>query len=130
EQLANAVAVLATRAADGRFAEILEVAIGDSSKLRGCIEGHGDQVRYFAHLRKVLRIADGESEVVVLERFCHALREDRTTFERVVAWLASGSANDKKVGNQFARFLAAETPTAQFEALRGIFFTVGNEPRK
>ena len=54
--------VTATRAADGRFAEILDVAIGYSSKLRGLIAQHGDEARFFAHLRNTLQIADGETE--------------------------------------------------------------------
>src|ERR1051326_136336 len=130
EHLAKAVAVLATRAADGRFAEILEIAIGDSNKLRALIASHGDPERFFAHLRKTLQIAEGENEAIVLERFANELRSDRGTFERVADWLASGSANDKKAARQFAHTLVAESPAAQFESLRGIFFTTQSEPRK
>jgi ATP-dependent helicase/nuclease subunit A len=130
ERLAKAVAVLATRAADGRFAEILDVAIGDSSKLRGLIAQHGDEARFFAHLHKTLQIVDGETEASVLERFCTELQGDRDICHRIVAWLAASSANDRKAGVQFSRFLAAELPAGQFEALRGVFFTSQNEPRK
>lgn len=130
ERLANAVAVLATRAADGRFAEILDVAVNDSSKLRGLIAYHGDEARFFAHLRRTLQIADGETEAAVLERFCQELHADRAMCERVSAWLAASSPNDRKTGAQFARFLASELPAAKYEALRGIFFTTQNEPRK
>jgi len=130
ERLANAVAVLATRAADGRFADILDVAIGDSSKLRACIGCHGDEAGFFAHLRKTLLIAAGESEASILERFCDDLTQDRAMCERVAGWLASGSTSDRKLGMQVTRFLATELPAGKFDALRAIFFTGQNEPRK
>jgi len=130
-RLAEAVGVLATRAADGRFADILDFAIGDSGRLRALLMHHdGDEGRFFAHLRKTLGVAEGEDEAQLLTRFCTELGGERTICGRIVEWLLGGSANDKKLGSQFAAFLASGVAPDNFERLRSVFFTAANEPRK
>src|SRR5258707_792182 len=83
-RLKSAVALLATRAADGRFAEILDFAIRDAAKLREMLSRHdGDELRFAAHLRKGLDLAEDEDEAKVLTRFCAELGGERSMCERV-----------------------------------------------
>jgi ATP-dependent helicase/nuclease subunit A len=129
--LAKAVAVLATRAADGRFAEILNFAIGDSGKLRALLAAHdGDETRFFAHLRRTLDVAHGVDESQLLTRFCEELGGERKTCERLAQWLLQGSATEKKLGEQLAAFVAAGFASEHFDRLRSVFFTDANEARK
>jgi ATP-dependent helicase/nuclease subunit A len=130
-RLKDAVALLATRAADGRFAEILDFAIGDSGKLREMLSRHdGDELRFAAHLRRALDLAEGEDEAQVLARFCAELRGERSMCERIARWLLGGTTNDIKYGDLFAAFLDGGMAAEDFEILREIFFTVENQPRK
>ena len=129
--LAKAVAVLATRAADGRFAEILDFAVGDSGKLRALLASHDrDPARFFAHVRETLAVSPGEDETQLLTGFCEELGGDRETCERMAEWLLKGSAKEKKLGEQLARFLAGGMTPERFERLRSVFFTTASEPRK
>src|SRR5262249_13234782 len=121
----------ATRAADGRFAEILNFAIGDSGKLRALLAAHsGDQAQFFAHVRRVLAVLPAEDEAQLLTRFCEELGGERETCERMAAWLLQGSASEKKLGEQFAAFLAGGMGPERFDRFRSLFFTGGNEARK
>ena len=130
-RLKSAVALLATRAPDGRFAEILDFAIRDSQKLRDMLSRHdGDEMRFAAHLQKTLGLAEDEDEAQVLERFCAELGSERLLCERAARWLLRGSANDKKSGDLFAAFLERGMAAEDFDDLRAMFFTVQNEPRK
>ena len=129
--LKSAVALLAARVADGRFADIIDSAIGDSGKLRDVLARHdNDEARLFAHMRKSLDVEPGEDEVQVLARFCTELGGERAICERIARWLLEGSATDKKLGSRFAEFLAREMAADHFEHLRSVFFTTDNEPRK
>jgi ATP-dependent helicase/nuclease subunit A len=129
--LASAIALLATRAADGRFAEILDLAIADSGKLRDILARHGgENARFFAHLRKLLGVAEGENEAAILTAFCTQLGGERKTCERIAQWLLAGSSNDRKLGNQFADFLARGMAPEHIDSLKAVFFTAQNEPRK
>jgi ATP-dependent helicase/nuclease subunit A len=130
-RLKSAVALLATRAADGRFAEILDFAMGDSGKLRDMLSRHdGDELGFAAHLRRILGLTEGEDETQVLARFCAELGGERNMCERIVRWLLGGSVNDRKSGDLFAAFLGGGMAAEDFDVLRAIFFTVQNEPRK
>ncbi len=130
-RLKSAVALLATRAADGRFAEILDFAIGDSGKLREMLSRHdGDELRFAVHLRRALDLAEGEDEAQVLARFCEELGGERTACERVTRWLLGGSSKDKQSGDLFTAFLSGGMAAEDFEILRAMFFTLQNEPRK
>src|SRR6185437_2212759 len=129
--LASAIALLATRAADGRFAEILDLAIADSGKLRDILARHGgENARFFSHVRKLLGVAEGEDEASILAEFCTQLGGERKTCERIAQWLLAGSSNDRKLGNQFADFLARDMAPEHIDCLKAVFFTAQNEPRK
>ncbi|HYK79879.1 MAG TPA: double-strand break repair helicase AddA [Micropepsaceae bacterium] len=130
-RLKKAVALLATRAADGRFAEILDFAIGDSGRLREMLSRHdGDELRFAAHLQRTLDLAEGEDEAQVLGRFCAELRGERNICERIVPWLLGGSDNDEKSGDRFAAFLDGGMAAEDFAVLREVFFTDQDQPRK
>ena len=127
-KLAPAVAILATRAPDSRFADILNLVIGDSGRLRALLEQHGDEARFFAHLRQTLNIAEGEDEDSIVSRFCEELGGEREQCRRIAEWLLNGSANDRKAGQRFADFTATMNPE-NFHHLRAVFVTEKHQPR-
>src|SRR4051812_31980792 len=130
-RLKSAVALLATRTADRRFAEILDFAIRDAPKLRELLSRHeNDELRLAAHLRRVLDLAEDEDEAQILSRFCAELGGERSMCERVARWLRGGSPNDKKFGALFTTFLDGAMAADGFDALRAVFFTAQQEPRR
>src|SRR5258705_663966 len=130
-RLKHAVALLATRAPDGRFAEILDFAIRDSGKLREVLSRHdGKELQFAAHLRKTLELTGDEDEAQILMRFCAELGGERHICERIAKWLLGGSPNDKKSGELFATFLNGGMAAEGFDNLRAMIFTENNEPRK
>ncbi len=127
--LEHAVGVLATRAADGRFADIVDAAIGDVGRLRQVLAKHDeDQERLFVHLRGALNAPPGLDEEQVTERFCAGLQGERAELTRIAEWLSAGSANDKKVGGAIAGFLA-NMCGENFETLSSAFLTGTGTPR-
>ena len=127
-RIASAVALIAARASDGRFADMLDSAIADCGKLRELLLRHeGDEERFFAHLRNTLKVA--EDEGALLQRFCAELNREREHCERVAQWLRRGSSNDKKLGDGLAAFIAGDMSDGYFQHLRAVFFTVQDEPR-
>ncbi|MGY9105612.1 MAG: UvrD-helicase domain-containing protein, partial [Alphaproteobacteria bacterium] len=130
EKLAGAVAILATRAADGRFAEIVDGAIGNAGRLREVMSAHdNDESRLIAKLRKTLGVGPADDERSVLDSFCIEQTGERAHMEAIADWLLAGSSNDQRLGRQFSAFLA-NISWENFEPLRGIFITAGGEPRK
>ncbi|HXJ02073.1 MAG TPA: UvrD-helicase domain-containing protein, partial [Micropepsaceae bacterium] len=117
-RLAGAIALLATRAADGRFAEILNFAIGDGGRLRDLLARHGSEAHFFAHLRKTLDIAEGEDEAQIIARFCAERGGERDICERVVKWLLGGSSRDIERGKRLAQFVESGLVAESFEQLR------------
>jgi len=127
--LSRAIALLATRAADGRFAEILNFAIGDGGRLRDLLAHHGDQTRFFTHLRKTLDVGEGEDEAQILARFCAELAQERELL-RLPPWLMDGSANDRDFGSRLLAFLDDSTSSSGYELLSPAFLTATGTPRK
>lgn len=109
ERLAKAVAVLATRAADGRFGEILEFAVATRGKLRGIVEKSGGELRYFAHLRAALALEPDDDEAGIVARFCGELRAERAEMERIAEWLLSGTTTDQGHSIKFSLPLGKST---------------------
>ncbi|HEX3485302.1 MAG TPA: double-strand break repair helicase AddA [Micropepsaceae bacterium] len=127
-RLSRAVATLATRAADGRFAEILNFAVGDGGRLRDLLAQHaGDETQFFAHLRNTLGIAEGEDEAQILARFCAELGGERALCDRIAKWLLGGSRRDIERGKRLALFVDDLTPDS-FEQLRGALLKQDGEP--
>jgi len=130
EKLAGAVAILATRAADGRFAEIVDGAIGNAGRLREVMSAHdNDESRLIAKLRKTLGVGPADDERSVLDSFCIELTGERAHMEAIAEWLLAGSSNDQRLGRQLGAFLV-NISWENFEPLRSIFITAGGEPRK
>src|SRR4051812_12340418 len=92
--LADHIGLIATRAADARFAEILDCAIADRGRIRDILARHGGAARLFAHVRQTLGVAEGETEATVVARFCTELRAESSALKRIVHWLLDGSKRD------------------------------------
>jgi len=130
EKLAGAVAILATRAADGRFAEIVDGAIGNAGRLREVMATHGnEESRLFAMLRKKLDVGPDDDEKTVLERLCVELSGERDHLESIADWLIGGSSNDRRLGRHLSAFLT-NISWENFDPLRNVFLTTGGQPRK
>ena len=126
--LAQAVAVLAAHAHDGRFGEILDLAIGQADRLRRLTGA--DPTRFFARVRKQLDIGAGEDEGSVLAQFCSELARERGDCERIAHWLSDGSKNDRDAGTCMTNFLESAMSPDAFPHLRSIFFTDDHKLRK
>jgi len=130
ERLAKAVSTLATRAADARFAEILDLAVADSAKLREVLAQHGgDEARLFAHIRARLEVAEDETEARIVARFCSEIERESAQCERVVNWLLNGRRTDILLGRRMTEFLDRDMAPDSIDALRLLFITQG-EPRQ
>ncbi len=125
--LTDAVAVLAARAADARFGDILDLAIGQADRLRRLTAR--DTKRFFALIRRNLNIGADEDEISVLTQFCAELARERADCERTAHWLLTGSSKDRDAGALMAEFLKSGMTPEAFSQLRLIFFTKANEPR-
>src|SRR5215471_516463 len=126
--LASAIAVLATRAADGRFAEMLDLVIAQPDKLRRRVGD--DAAGFFAGMRKRLDVSPGEDEASVLTRFCTELNGERETCVRITRWLLAGSSSDQKSGAALVEFLDCGMNIDKFGVLRSLFYTKDNQPRQ
>jgi ATP-dependent helicase/nuclease subunit A len=128
EPFKRSVAVLAARAHDGRFGEILDLAIGQADRLRK-MTGN-DARRFFAHMRKQLDISVSDDEASVLAQFCGELGRERVDCERLARWLSEGGANDCNASAWMTEFLETGMTPDAFAHLRSIFYTKGNELRQ
>jgi ATP-dependent helicase/nuclease subunit A len=120
--------VLATRAGDLRFAEMIEVAILAAGKLKDMVARHGGQDGFFDHLRSVLGLAEGETELSVVTQFCSQLGGERKTCERIVQWLLAGRSGDQSRGRDLQRFIEGGFGAKVFGELQRFFLT-SNGPR-
>ena len=132
ESLPKAVAILATRTADARFGEIVDLAIGQTrGKLRNVLARHGnDTEQLFAALRRTLNIEPGLDEPDVVAGFCRDVAGERGQCERVARWLLAGAATDKKHGAYITDFLKADFHPDAFEDFRSVFLVEAGTPRK
>ena len=87
--LGEAIAVLATRAPDKRFAEILDAAIGAKrGKLRDVLAKHGDdEQRLFAAVRAALGVAKDIEPDELTNRFCAEVAKESAALKRTASWL-------------------------------------------
>jgi ATP-dependent helicase/nuclease subunit A len=125
--LKQSVAVLAARAHDGRFGEILDLAIGQADRL-GKLTGK-DAPRFFTHMRKQLDIGVSEDEASVLAQFCAKLGHQREDCERLARWLAEGSKNDRDASRWMMEFLDSGMTPDGFGPLRSIFYKKDSDLR-
>src|SRR5262249_9555396 len=120
---------VSVRAADMRFAEILDGAIADSGKLDALVERHGGEAGVFAHMRATLNVHEDDDEAILLESFCAELRLERPQCESVTAWFASGACSHKSQTENLSAFLTGGMTPEYFRRLRTVFNTVQDEPR-
>src|SRR5262249_3474220 len=114
----------ATRAADGRFAEILDLAGADSKKLRDVLARHdGDESRLFSRVRSQLEVPPDETDSRIVVRFCDGLRPERAHREHGANWLSNGLSSDTLPGRRLRVFLEADMAPDAVEELRATFTT-------
>lgn len=129
ETLARAIAVLATRAADVRFAEIVDAAIGNAARLREILAQHDDdRTKLFTTLRKTLAIEPDIDGADVFEQLCAELRLELPLLQKIAAWLLSGKASDQRAGKNLQSFLS-DMSVENFDALLKVFLKTDGEPR-
>ncbi len=130
--LGEAVSVLATRAPDRRFGEILDSAIGvNRGKLQDVLAQHGGgENRLFAALRARLGVAEGVDPDTLMDGFCADIAKEREQCKRVASWLLGGSTNDVKLGGSLTDFIAGGMGPRVLESLADVFLTANGEPRR
>ncbi len=130
--LGEAIAVLATRAPDRRFAEILDVAVGaQRGKLRDVLVKHGDdEQRLFAAVRATLGVAKDIEPDELTARFCADVAKESVQLKRTASWLLNGSTNDIKQGERLTDFINSGMSPRALEKLGEVFLTGDGEPRK
>ena len=128
--LANAIAELAARASDIRFAEILKSSIAGRSKLMNLLSRHGGTTEgFFRNLRKLLDVAEGDTEARIAENICREMAAEEAQLRRVAQWLAAGSAADRKRAERIAEFLRSGMTGENYGLLKAIFFTTAHALR-
>ena len=128
--LSNAISVLAARASDIRFAEILESAIAGRSKLMHLLSRHGDKAaELFRHIRKQLDVAEGVAEAQITEAICREVAAEEAQLQRAAQRLAAGSKADNDLAERIAAFLRSGMTGESYRLLKNIFFTTEHSPR-
>jgi ATP-dependent helicase/nuclease subunit A len=132
EALGNAVAILATRAQDGRFADLIDQAIGGRSEgLRAVLAAYeGDTLRLFEALRAKLGVGPGEDGPDVIAAFCGELAGERSRWAELAQWLQTGSIKDREQSARLMNFLGGNCAPAHYEHIQNFFLTGKGELRK
>lgn len=128
--LANAIGLVASRASDARFADILNSAIVERSKLQNLVSLHGgDADGFLRHLRKVLDVSEGDTEDGVLSRFCTELAGERSDFLHAAELCAKGLKSDQQLSEHLAAFVKSGMGADQYDRLRSVFCTTAGTSR-
>src|SRR5438067_6250698 len=128
--LASAIALLAARANDVRFADILDSAIAGRSKLKQLLTKYGGDVDIFCrHQFKTLDIAADESEQQIVSQLCSEIVSEKDQLLRVIRWLAGGSNSDQDSADRVTEFLEAGTAIQRYARLRAVFCTTDHKLR-
>lgn len=129
--LASAIGLLASRANDARFADILNSAIVERGKLQNLLSMHGGNPQgFFRHLRKVLDVAEGDSEDAVLLRLCTELAAEKRHFVIAAELFAKGQKSDQQLSERLTAFIKGGMTADHYDHLRNAFFTAEGTPRK
>lgn len=129
--LGPAIALLAARASDGKFADILNSAICDRGRLTALLARFdADPERFFRHLHKVLDVPPGETEADILGRLCAELAEEKSQFIRAAGVLARGKKGDTELCTRLGDFFESEAAPENFDRLIAAFFTQAGEVRR
>src|SRR5438105_9733107 len=128
--LASAITLLAARANDVRFADILDSAIAGRGKLKQLLTKYGGDVEIFCrHLRKTLDIAADESEQQIVSQFCTEILAEKDQLLRVMRWLSGGSSSDQDTADRITAVLEAATAIQRYAQLRAVFCTTDHKLR-
>lgn len=129
--LASAIGLLASRANDTRFADILNSAIIARGKLQNLLSLHGgNPENFFHHLRKVLDVAEGDTEDAVRVRLCTELAAENPQFLTVAELFSRGLKSDQQLAERLTDFVKAGMNAGQYDRLRSAFFTADGTARK
>lgn len=129
--LANAIGLLASRASDARFADILNSAIVARGKLEHLLTLHGsDPQAFFRHLRKVLDVAEGDTEDAALIRLCTELTGEKQQFQTAAELFSRGAKTDQQLSERLTAFVEGGMTAGLYGRLRSAFFTLEGTPRK
>jgi ATP-dependent helicase/nuclease subunit A len=126
--LSDAIATLSVRTADGRFTEILGLALSQAGKIEERLTRHGDLERLFAHQRKMLGSEPGEDENAVIANLCASIAREMPDWQNVASWWLEGSTQDKKRGASLSEFLAGGCHHKAYASLLSSVLTQKGEP--
>lgn len=128
EELADAVACLATHSDDGKLRRLFDLALGgDRRKFERYVgQFGGDRDAMAAAVAKAHGVAPGESADDIAAQFCQEAQSATEDMVRFARWLARGSKTDRKVGEM----LTAAVMEKSFDAFCRIFLTRQGEARK
>jgi ATP-dependent helicase/nuclease subunit A len=127
--LADAIGLLASRASDARFGDILNSATAERGKLENLLSQHGDPQGFFRHLRKVLDVAEGDTQDAVPLRLCSELAVEKRHFLIAAELFSKGFKSDQQLSERLAEFVREGMGAEHFDGLRSAFFTKGGKPR-
>jgi len=129
--LTDAIALLASRANDARFAEILNSAMVERGKLQNLLSLHGgDPQGFFHHLRKILGVAEGDTEDAALLRLCTGLASEKRQFLIAAELFSRGGKSDHQLSERLTDFVKGGMGVDHYDLLRSAFFTLEGTPRK
>lgn len=129
--LASAIGLIASRANDARFADILNSAIVEHGKLQNLLSMHGGNPQgLFRHLRNVLGVAEGDTEDAVRLRLCTELAAEKQRFLHTSELLAKGGKSDAQLSERLTAFVKGGMGADHYDRLRSAFFTIEATPRK
>ena len=128
--LSDAIATLSIRTADGRFAEILGLALSQAGKIEERLTGHGGLEKLFVHQREVLGSAPGEDENVVIAKLCAEIAREQSQWREIARWLIEGGKRDRERGDRLAAFLETGCAPKSYDLLRGTVLGKDLEPYK
>jgi ATP-dependent helicase/nuclease subunit A len=127
QDLAEAVALLATEAGEGKLESILSATLGgDRRKFERLLERLDRDCEDFATaVARTHRIEPGVSYETLARQFCAEMDAVRKDLELVADWLATGKTTDGKL----ACALRAALDSGRFDEFYAVFFTTAGAPR-
>ncbi|MGQ0741659.1 MAG: double-strand break repair helicase AddA [Alphaproteobacteria bacterium] len=131
QHLKDAIAALAARAGDDRFAEILDAILGqERGKLRDAMERHGGHDKLCAAVRHTLNVGPDESPESIVGQFCRQMHGEKDRGLQVMTWLAEGSDTDRNHSDCLGEFLQSAANPDSIEALGKLFLKSDGTPRE
>jgi ATP-dependent helicase/nuclease subunit A len=125
--LADATAYLVTHTSENRLQQVLDAALGgDRRKLDRFLEGlKHDHHAIRAAIWRAHGANAGDTYDGLMQNFCADMKREDAKLREVMAWLAGGTANDKKAAARLLRAVEGQN----YDDFREFFFTDGGKPR-